>query len=143
MNWHPCGFDVATRSRPHRGGDGPRTPRTMGRTTNRRGGRACELCRMTENELLKGSSVAEPCAIATCALANGDDYSRELFVKSGQEEIAKSRTEQWFRKPIDTRWLRTNLRIQPRKKFLEVSTCRPLRVMVGGATYPLVRLCDL
>jgi len=43
MNRHPCRFDVATRPRARRGGNGPRDPRPLGRTTDRRSGRARRL----------------------------------------------------------------------------------------------------
>jgi len=48
MNRHPCRFDVATRPRARRGGNGPRDPRPLGRTTDRRSGRARALHPMTE-----------------------------------------------------------------------------------------------
>jgi hypothetical protein len=48
---HPCRFDVATGARTHRGGDSPRTPRALGRTTDRKG-RPHRLRPVTEDELL-------------------------------------------------------------------------------------------
>jgi len=43
---------VAKRPRPRRGGNGPRDPRPLGRTTDRRSGRARRLHPMTEDKLL-------------------------------------------------------------------------------------------
>src|SRR5207244_6571662 len=75
---HPCRFDVATRPRTGRRGDGPRTPRPLGRTTIAATDAPLDPSPMTDDELPEGSLAAKvgECDARSLSATNAADCSR-------------------------------------------------------------------